>query len=205
MGHNSRTPALISRKMVVMSTVLVVAAGVWLMAIAPSASNGASGSTRQTVYVDSYGVTGTPPVVTTTAALTLGTQYTMTVRGSYSAWFEWPRNYVCGTPRLFPAYPTPGRPLSKTGFDAQFKFAVPAPDAKTCASIKLPAAAVLFQINAGDKWVHPTIKGAVPTVPNRNHSYTYDVVGQGKPLSLRIVDFHATDNDGRFRVTIAPS
>jgi hypothetical protein len=205
MAHNPLTAISISRKMVASVTILAVAAGVMLMAIVPAASNGAPASARQTLYVDSYGVTGIPPAVTTSAALTAGAHYTLTVRGTYSAWFEWPRNYVCGKPRLAPAYPSPGRPVSKTGFDSEFKFAVPAPNVKTCDGVTLPAPAVLFQVNPGDKWVHPTIKGAKPTVPSRFHAYTYDVVGQGKPLSLRIVDFHSTDNNGRFRVTIAPS
>jgi hypothetical protein len=205
MTHISRIAGTMNKKTVVMSTVVAVAAGVLLMAIVPSASNGAPATSRETLYVDSYGANGIPPVATTTSVLTAGTHYTMTVRGTYSAWFEWPRRYKCGNRRPAPAYPSPGRPASPTGFDSEFKFAAPAPTDKVCESIKLPAVSMVFQVNPGDKWVHPTIKGTKPTVPNRFHNYTYDVVGQGKPLQLRIVDFHAIDNDGRFRVTIAPS
>jgi hypothetical protein len=191
--------------MVISLATIAFAAVVTLILIVPSASHGAPASARQTLYVDSYSATGIPPVAVTAVPLTAGAHYTMTVRGTYSAWFEWPRKYQCGNRRPAPAYPTPGRPVSPTGFDAEFKFAAPAPDVKTCNSIKLPAPSVVFQINPGDKWVHPTTLGAKPTVPNIPHVYKYDVVGQGKPLSLRIVDFHASDNDGRFRVTIAPA
>ena len=102
----------LNRKMVLSFAGLALATMLLLIAIVPSASRGAPASGRETLYVDSYSATGIPPAVSTAGTLTAGTHYTVTVRGSYSAWFEWPRSYDCGKPRIAPAYPTPGRPVS---------------------------------------------------------------------------------------------
>lgn len=199
----------LNRKMVLSLAGLALTTMMLLIAIVPSSSRGAPATGRETLYVESFSSSGIPPVVSTAAALTAGVHYTVKVRGTYSAWGVWPvvrKGLKCGQPRLAPAYPSPGRKATQTGFDAEFKFAIPSPNVKVCAAAGLPRKAVVFQINPGTKWAHPTLKsGVAPTVPAVPHLYIYDVVGQGKPLSLRIVDYHATDNNGRFRVTIAPS
>jgi hypothetical protein len=183
-----------------------------------------AGAATTTIYLDSHNTTDapnsfcsgsnmvpalTPPgcgsSVTAPVVLTTGATYTVTVVGAVSAWGAWPYRR-CGKPEPsseFASSPIPNRPA---GDDAQFRFAVPLYLGKCT---KLPKKTSYFQVDLGSGWSHPVANGEPSKPSNDNdkagdqHPYTFTFTGEGVAPQFRFVDYHSSDNSGRFKITIS--
>jgi hypothetical protein len=188
------------------------------------ALTGASaGAATTTVYLDSYSPTDgsmafctganlvgptTPPgcgdSVTAPTVLTAASSYTVTVVGAVSAWGAWPYRR-CGKPEPSSEFASPTATNRPAGDDAQFRFAVPLYTGKC---VKLPKKSTYFQVDLGGGWFHP-IANNNPTGPSNDndkaadqHPYTFTFIGEGVAPQFRFIDYHPSDNSGRFKIVI---
>lgn len=147
---------------------------------------------------------GCGPMVSAPTVLRAGQSYTIRVQGTISAWSYWVA-HPCGNPEPRAEFPTPG-PLTPTSDDAQFRFAIHLRPIGSCAP--LPRKTTLFQINLGSGWFHPIAVGN-PSRPSQRrsesdqHPYLFRVIGQGVAPSFRYVDYHPSDNNGKFKISIS--
>ncbi len=145
---------------------------------------------------------GCGPVVTAPITLRNGKRYLIRVSGTISVWHFWAPD-PCGKPEPAPEFPT--GPTTPTGDDAQFRFAINNPGPNGCAPT--PVKTNFFQINLGSGWFHPIALGD-PSTPSRDrhhsqHPYYFSVTGEGVQPMFRFIDFHSSDNDGKFQIVIA--
>jgi hypothetical protein len=180
-------------------------------------------ATTTTTYLNSYDPTDasgafcsgpnllspvTPPgcgaSVTAPVVLKAGNTYTALVTGAVSAWGAWPYRR-CGKPEPSSQFASPGRANVPAGDDAQFRFAVPLYVGK-CPH--LPKKASIFQVNLGSGWFHPVANGD-PKKPSGDndkahdqHPYTFTFLGQGLAPQFRFIDYHPSDNSGRFKIVL---
>lgn len=196
-----------------------------LAVVAPAAFAPASADAAGTTfYLDSYNpvdassmslctgpgmlLSTTPPgcgnSITAPIVFEDGTVYTVKVTGAVSAWGAWPSSR-CGRPKLAPEFPSPGRPSTPVGDDAQFRFAIPTIHHK-CP--KTPKKTSLFQVNLGSGWLHPIANGD-PVKPSKDdrktgeqHPYTFSFTGEGGAPQFRFVDYYPSDNGGMFQITV---
>jgi hypothetical protein len=171
-------------------------------ALAPSAS----AAMPETLELDSYtdpAVSGAYGPVTTTDALVDGEEYVAVVEGTTSHFppAKWspPANQVCGSAETAPMFPSPGRPTSPAGQDAEFVFALPMNAGWTCGVY--PEHKTAFQIDTGSGFAHVEPDGA-PTSPTTGHEYTYRFTGEGTPVSFLMQDGFTGDNNGVLRITV---
>lgn len=160
----------------------------------------------QTLELNSFSdpaTNGSYGPVTTADALVAGEEYVAVVRGTaaHFAAERWEApNKVCGTSESDAIYPSPGRPASQVGQDAEFVFGLPMPADWKCPT-GLPEHKGAFEIDAGGGFVHVEADGA-PTGPTADHVYTYRFTGQGVPGSFRMRDGYSGDNYGIFKITV---
>jgi hypothetical protein len=182
-----------------------------------------AGATTTTFYLNSYNPTNasgsfcsganlltavTPPGcgTSTTAPIVFGpSPYTVVVSGAVSAWHMWPFRR-CGKPEPSSQFPSPSVTSEPAGDDAQFRFAVPLYVGK-CPH--LPKKSSIFQVNLGSGWFHPVADGN-PSKPSGDngktfaqHPYTFTLVGEGVAPQFRFIDYHASDNSGRFKIVVS--
>jgi len=150
----------------------------------------------------------TPPgcgnVVSAPIVFENGVTYTVKVVGTVSAWGQWPYR-KCGKPEPAPEFSSPSRPITPTGDDAQFRFAETFSTSKCKLLAKKSA---FFQVNLGGGWYHP-IAVNNPIIPSGDftgdqHPYTFSFAGLGLAPQFRFVDWHPSDNDGQFQITVNP-
>ncbi|HEY6396699.1 MAG TPA: hypothetical protein VIX82_04515 [Solirubrobacteraceae bacterium] len=145
---------------------------------------------------------GCGPQVTAPILLDSGRHYKVVVTGTVSVWEFWPA--PCGQPEARPEFATSPRP-TPTSDDAQFRFAFHIAGRRDCRP--LPSKTPLFQINLGGQWFHPIAVGN-PSSPSGDHGdvqhpYTFLVIGAGSKPKFRFMDYHPTDNSGKFRIAIS--
>jgi hypothetical protein len=186
-------------------SLLAVAACAALGLVGVSVASGASPAATS-FYLDSYTANNASGgnSVTGPDVLVSGQTYTLEVQGTYSAWGDWPY-HRCGRPGVSPVYRSPasdGNPVEPVGDDAVFRFAQPLYTGK-CPH-DFPKVTGTFQVNLGNGWKPFVPDGGVPKHPTRNtHAYTATIVGEGVQPRFRIVDWHPSDNDGQFLITIS--
>jgi hypothetical protein len=208
----------VSNRIASLLTAVAVTAGLTLLAA------GSAGAATTTLYLNSYNPTDAtnsfcvganmiPPVTpagcgsSVTAPVVLGSQsiYTVSVIGAVSAWDQWPYRR-CGKPEPSSQFASSGIANRPAGDDAQFRFAVPLYVGKCT---KLPKKTSYFQVNLGSGWFHPIANGEPSKPSNDNdkagdqHPYTFTFTGGGVAPQFRYVDYHASDNSGRFKITIS--
>lgn len=165
--------------------------------------------------LDSHSPTKTVASVLTGDVLNDGEAYTVTVKGTYSAYNAAlmaptpPRGWaMCGTPEDAPLFPSPGTTNGRVGTDAEFGFARPV-TGKTCrarnqATVPKRYGLLRFSTDGGSTWFRPPVNEA-GVAPRADHTYTYSVVGEGHPLKAKLQDSNYADNYGRLVVTSAPA
>lgn len=137
-----------------------------------------------------------PTGVTSASILADGHPYLITVQGTYSLWNEL---LNVGTPEADAMFPTSGgsRITTEVGVDPDVAFAVPSDG-------HIPVghtAALLMDLGSGPEHVEPV--GGPYTTPQPGHLYSYQVIGQGQPVTLTIADSGGfSDNYGELRVII---
>jgi len=136
--------------------------------------------------------------------LFVGQKYRVTLAGTYSLWVpaQWTDPGVCirGNAEPLPMFPSPGKANGPIGADACYHFARPfygpcQADFEKGETISR----IMFSTNGG-----VTYSLAVPVVAQyrKDHTYTYEVTGEGYPLSIRLDDSVLDDNYGQILVMI---
>ncbi len=156
-----------------------------------TASTAAGLPTTEVFFLDSHAV----GAATSTTVLTAGVTYLVSVQGTFSAW-----NLVLdhGTPEpqaQFPPTSQPGRISTMVGVDADTLYAWPT------AFPHVPGHDVDLQMNLGSGFAHIEPFGGPYSVPQPDHFYSYNLLGQGAHLSVQINDSH-TDDYGLLKITI---
>ena len=120
-----------------------------------------------------------------TNPLVSGSDYCLTVTGTYSIWIPSFWSSPCGFPESAPMFPSLGGAVTGiVGFDIEYKFSFP--NASACAGETFPAIAtptprIEFTLDNGLTWFDPS----TTTPYNSGHQYEYPFVGQGFPLGVR--------------------
>jgi hypothetical protein len=170
-----------------------------LVAVVVLGVQGPASATAETLLLDSQApLTTASAPVQSLSVLTSNAFYAVEVSGTFSAFrpkymqSSPPFPYVlCGVPEAAPAIPSPGRPDSRVGADAEFVFSRPF---KTSCKQSLPARTVQLQLDTGAGFLHhPPVSAASPVA---NHHYVYVVPGANAPLQARLLDRQLSDNNG---------
>lgn len=165
----------------------------------------------ETLYLDVQSSTRVPQV-RTSAPLETGRHYVVRISGTISIWppAGWNAGLRCGTAEPFPMTPSPGRPNGEVGVDPETVFAVATPpEGTTCAELGLPrsyrsvySGGLYADTGSGLARLQPY--DGLHTAPTPDHSYAYDVYGQGVPLQIRFIAKRSRDDYGVFTVDITP-
>ena len=186
-----------------MSVILFIALVItgWLLSSAPALGD-------ERLALDTYdpiddGLVGP---VATAAPLAADRFYIATVAGTYSLWSAraWgtSRFPKCGAPELATQYPSPGRPITPSGVDAEFVYGRVTSN-PTCPPLPQPRPRS-FWISTGSGYDKRVAVGA-PTTPSADHAYTYVLRGEGAPAAFILRDNVSHDNSGRLLVFIRPA
>lgn len=140
---------------------------------------------------------------TANVVLNEGQKYRIIMSGTYSFWFppQWTDQGVCirGDADPLPMFPSAGT-NGPVGADPFYRFA--RPFYGPCQKLTDPNETIspmMFSLDGGNNYSIP-----VPVVAEyrQNHTYTYEVIGQGHPLTVRLDDTPLDDNYGRILVII---
>ena len=133
-----------------------------------------------------------------------GQKYRIILSGTYSLWIpqQWTDRGVCirGEAEPLPKFPSPGKMNGLVGADPFYRFA--RPFYGPCQELTDPnetISTMMFSLDGGNSYSIP-----VPMVSEYrpDHTYTYEVIGQGQPLMVRLDDAPLDDNYGQIFVVI---
>ncbi|HET8986618.1 MAG TPA: hypothetical protein VFN03_12760 [Trueperaceae bacterium] len=152
-------------------------------------------------FLDTYGTSGIPTA--TGPVLASGVGYVVTVEGTHSSWGveEWESGACKGTPAAQPMFPSPGTVNSFVGMDAVWVFAVPHGSSRCSNTVPFHGSAVRMSLNGGATFVDLSLltDGAGPSA---DHSYEYEVTGQGQALVINRGSGNPSNNYGRLRIEV---
>ncbi len=140
---------------------------------------------------------------TASVVLNVGQKYQIIMSGTYSLWFppQWNDQGVCirGDADPLPMFPSAGK-NGPVGADSFHRFA--RPFYGPCQKLTDPnetISTMMFSLDGGSIYSIP-----VPMVAEyrQDHTYIYEVTGQGHPLIVRLDDAPLDDNYGRILVII---
>jgi hypothetical protein len=141
---------------------------------------------------------------TSKAVLYQGQYYRITMSGTYSQWFppQWTDQGVCirGKAELLPMFPSPGKTNGLVGADPFYRFA--RPFYGPCQKLLDPSETIspmMFSLDGGKSYSIP-----VPIISQyrEDHTYIYEVIGQGYPLKIKLDDAPLDDNYGQILIMI---
>jgi hypothetical protein len=150
-------------------------------------------------FYDTAGLSAPSKVV-----LDEGQKYRIIMSGTYSLWGpkQWTDRGVCirGKSEPRPMYPSPYKTNSRVGADPYYHFA--RPFYGPCQYQLEPGETIskmMFSLDGGNTFSIP-----VPVIAKyrEDHTYTYEVIGQGIPLIVKLDDAVPGDNYGQIFVTI---
>ena len=135
--------------------------------------------------------------------LEAGRSYALAIQGTYSVWTsEWDGGACKGIPDSAPMFPSPGGTNGPAGADPEYRFAI-AEGSSLCSSEDVPdeSNSVEWSVDGGSTFVHTDPVPAV-TAPNSDHTYVYEVVGEGSPIIFQREDGTSSDNYGILKITV---
>lgn len=147
-----------------------------------------------------------------TAPLAAGQPYVITISGTATIWPIIPGGgqALCGVAEASVVEPSPGVGPRVGTWDAATVFAsgagwLVAPSGNACVDLTLPRStsdrAPGIEFNSGAGWAKPVPFGGNRVAPRTDHTYSYEVTGNGAPLGFRFVDAPVNDNSGVFTIT----
>lgn len=153
-------------------------------------------------YLDTYRPSGTPTA--TGPVLAAGVRYVVVVQGTHSSWgwHEWDLGVCRGEAGDEPLFPSPGVQNGRVGMDAAWVFAVPNGSSRCGNTVPFRGSAVRISLDGGGTFqdLGPLTGGTGPTA---DHSYEYEVTGQGKALVLNRGSGNSSNNYGRLRIEVS--
>jgi hypothetical protein len=190
------------------AAVAALAVGLGLAAGLPPAASAAITSPT-TVFLDTFESVndGAAGPVATADVLAPGQFYGVEVSGTFSTFNEeiWNRRTsyfgICGIAATDAALPSPGRPATPAGQDAEIVFARPwfFPCRTT------PYRYRSFQMDTGSGFGHPGANGVSSATPDPSHTYVYLVRGEGQVARFQQMDTQTRDNYGVLSITVRPA
>jgi hypothetical protein len=172
------------------------------VALALTGCSGPGGGTIiEVVELDMHRPDGSTAAVTE-PILEEGKTYRLTIEGTYSIWSgEWDSGTCAGIPGDAPMFPSAEGSNGKVGIDSEFYFAVPAGSALCSSEIPLGTGALEASLDGGLDFddLDPI---STPVSPDPDHSYEYEVTGQGHPIMFEREDFPSDDNYGVLKITV---
>ena len=137
--------------------------------------------------------------------LSAGRTYRVIVEGTYSIWnSEWSSGTCAGTADASPMFPSPGGTNGLVGVDAEVYFAVPSGSALCSEDIPGGAGGFRLSVDGGDDFDHPDPVTSAPNTLRADHTYEYEVTGEGHAILFEREDSPSSDNYGVLRITIVP-
>ena len=142
---------------------------------------------------------------TSKVVLNEGQEYQIIMSGTYSLWVpvQWTAQGVCilGESELSPLFPSPLRWNGQVGADPFYQFARPfygGCENRTLDSSET-ISAVMFSLDGGKSYSIP-----IPLIAKyrEDHTYIYEVNGQGYPLKVKLDDAVLDDNYGQILIVI---
>jgi hypothetical protein len=106
-------------------------------------------------------------------------------------------------PEPAPMFPSSNAANHNVGFDPEFVFAWPKGHVMDKSPEPAPRRQGLIEISldGGKTWKHPATPAAFDATA---HAYTYELMGEGSELQVRIADKPVSDNSGRLRIWVQP-
>lgn len=181
-------------------------AGILGLLLLLAACGGQGGGNTLTVVdafeMDMY-MPGGGTATATGPTLEAGRTYVMTISGTYSIWSdEWDGGVCKGTAEDEPMFPSPGSANGVVGIDAEFYYAVPNGSALCGMEIPRDTGDLDFSLDGGVTFDHPDPTPPV-SQPTPDHTYSWELVGQGHPIMFSRPDSPSDDNYGVLKITIA--
>lgn len=153
-------------------------------------------------FLDTYSPGGTPTA--TGPILKANVDYVVTVDGTHSSWSlaEWELGACAGTPEPEPKYPSPAGANGQVGMDAVWVFAAPNGSSRCAQTLPFKGSGVQISTDGG---VNFSDLGGLTagSGPSADHTYEYEVSGQGQRLVLRRQSGNPVNNYGRLRVEVS--
>jgi hypothetical protein len=136
--------------------------------------------------------------------LAKGQKYRIILSGTYSQWIaeQWTNAGVCirGEAEPLPMFPSAGKTNGPVGADPFYRFARPFyGPCEELVDARETIGQIMFSLDGGQNY-----SLAVPRVAayREDHTYVYEVIGQGYPLKVRLDDAPLDDNYGRILIAI---
>jgi hypothetical protein len=143
--------------------------------------------------------------VSSQRVLEKGKLYRVTMQGTYTVWGS---NIDAGArslqPEAAPLFPSPKGGTRNVGADPEFIFAWSKGHALEKNPEPAPLRNTIIQVSldGGKTWKHPATPDSFSA---KEHKYTYELMGDGNALQLRINDKPVSDNFGRLQIFLLPS
>jgi hypothetical protein len=129
-------------------------------------------------------------------------RYRVIVEGTVSYWapVNWASGTPCGSPEPLPIHPSASGVTGPVGADPAWIFAAQPGDLLCAGPLPLRRDNVGFDVGGGVQLLSP-FQASYSTT----HTYEYDLVGQGRPLRVRVEDAPHFDNYGQLSVSVFES
>lgn len=177
-----------------LSNSLTLCTGMLLLAAAPAWAQ------KEELWLDSQ--SGTP--IHSERVLKRGWPYLVTMQGTYSVWRTLANSGTkSGKPDPAPMFPSPKGANQQVGIDPEFVFAWPKGSGLERSPEPAPRRGNNLEVSldGGKTWKHPSSTASFNAT---DHKYTYELMGDGNVLQVRIADKPYGDNYGRVRIFVLP-
>lgn len=135
-----------------------------------------------------------------------GVDYVYEAQGTFSIWGAgmWSSGSCQGTSEADPLFPSPNETNGTVGVDPEFWFAIPNGSALCDPDFEIPNHTGGIQVNfdGGTDFDHLEPVGGEPTEPSSDHTYSYELTGQGHALRIQREDGNTGDDYGVIRFTV---
>ena len=142
--------------------------------------------------------------VSSQRVLEKGKPYRITMQGTFTVWGN---SIDAGTrslqPEAAPMFPSPKGRTRNVGADPEFIFAWSKDHALEKNPEPAPVRNIIIQVSldGGKTWKHPATPDSFSA---QVHQYTYELMGDGNALQVRINDKPLADNFGRLQIFLLP-
>lgn len=194
-AENKQEPTPVMMKnMRRLSNSLTLCTGMLLLMAAPAWAQ------KEELWLDSQ--SGTP--IQSEMVLKRGRPYLVTMQGTYSAWRSLANpGTKSGKPDPAPMFPSPKGANQQVGIDPEFVFAWPNDSGLEKSPEPSPrrGSNIEVSLDGGKTWKHPSSTAPFNAT---DHKYTYELMGDGNALQVRIADKPYGDNYGRVQIFVLP-
>ena len=137
----------------------------------------------------------------------VGTRYVYDIEGTYSIWAQanyWSNGTCKAVSEPAPIFPSPGHANGEIGIDAEFFFAIPVGSSLCASDFVIPrhTSLIYVSLDGGTTFDHVEPVGGRPDAPRADHTYRYEVTGEGEAFHVRRRDDGVDGDYGVLRITL---